>query len=260
MTAAADGVPGRPLLEALAVVGRGLRPAHAERLAVALAAAFGPDTAGHLTSLVPTPAFRDSVQRLLEAWQQQPDTSGVAVGAAVAAAAHAHDAARRTAHLELVASGPTSSVIHARRTEQVLLQLVHEAQRQILLVTFGLQMHNELRDALRAATERGVTITVLAEDSGDNPEFHGDPVKAVTGLDVRRLRWPAEKRPAHGAALHAKVVVIDGATALVTSANLTKRAAGDNLEVGVLVRGGDIPGRLIGHINRLVDQDVLRRV
>jgi hypothetical protein len=43
------------------------------------------------------------------------------------AAAHAHQDAWRNTHLELVVSGPTSNVIHARRTEQVLLQLIDEA-------------------------------------------------------------------------------------------------------------------------------------
>jgi len=260
MTAGADGAVmlGRPLLQAIASIGQALRPAHAERLAAALAAVPGPGAAAHLRALVPTPAFRDTVQRLLDTWQQQPEVPGLAIGAAIAAAAHAHDHARRTGHLELVVSGPTSTVIHARRTEQVLLQLVEEAQREILLITFGLQMHDDLRTVLQTARTRGVAITVLAEDPADNPEFRGDPAKAIAGLDARRLRWPAEHRPASGAALHAKVIVIDEVTALVTSANLTRRAAGDNLEIGVLIRGSDVPDRLVAHVGRLVEQGTLR--
>lgn len=248
----------RPLLHAVAGIGQALRPAHAERLAAGLAAIAGPDAAGHLRTLVPTPAFGHSVERLLDAWATQPGVPGVVLGAAVAAAAAAHDLARRASHVELVVSGPTSTVIHARRTEQLVAQLVGEAQRDILLITFGLQMHRDLREPLAAATARGVAVTVLAEDPADNPAFTGDPTKALAGLDVRRLRWPAEHRPESGAALHAKVIVVDAITAFVTSANLTRRATGDNLEIGVLIRGGDIPTRLVGHIDRLVQQDVLR--
>ena len=86
-------------------------------------------------------------------------------------AAHAHQDARRNTHLELVVSGPTSNVIHARRTEQVLLQLIDEAAQEILLITYALHMHEQLRTALTAATARGVTVAVLAEDPLDDPNF-----------------------------------------------------------------------------------------
>jgi len=45
--------------------------------------------------------------------------------------------------------------------------------------------------------------------------------------------------------------VIDGTTAFITSANLTERAAGHNLEAGILIRGGDIPARLVEHVREL---------
>ena len=240
-------MPGRELLDVVATVGRALRPAHAERLGAALAAANNAHDAQHLAGLIPTSAFRQNAQQLLDAWEAEPHTAGLALGAAVAAAAFAHDNARRNPHLELVVSGPTSTVIHARRTEQVLLQLIAEARREILLLTFALQMHDDLRHALGAASSRGVRLTVLAEDPTDNAGFSGDPGTALADLPAQRLRWPAEARPAKGAAMHAKLVVVDATTALITSANITRRAAGDNLEAGVLIRGGDIPERLAGH-------------
>ena len=76
--------------------------------------------------------------RLLEEWEANPGPRGLAVGSAVAAASHAHDEARRNPHLELVVSGPSTKSINARRTEQVLLEWVGKARREILLVTFAL--------------------------------------------------------------------------------------------------------------------------
>jgi phosphatidylserine/phosphatidylglycerophosphate/cardiolipin synthase-like enzyme len=198
------------------------------------------------------------VKRLLQAWAEHPAVTGVALGAAVAAGSHAHDDARRHPQLELVVSGPGSKFIHARRTEQVLLQLIAEAQHEILLVTFALQMHEELRNALASAYARSVQLLVLAEDHLDNPGFPGNPTAALSELVARRLRWPASERPASGAALHAKIVIIDRTVALITSANLTKRAAGDNIEAGVLLRGGDIAERLAKHIIELHQEGVLR--
>jgi cardiolipin synthase A/B len=244
-------MPARSLLIVAADVGRVLMPAQAEHLADGLAEVEDPADAAHLLGMVPTPAFQASVGRLLEAWKANPGPSGLTVGAAVAAASHAHDEARRNPHLELVVSGPDSKSIKARRTEQVLLEWIGKATREILLVTYALYMYDDLRKALVAATARGVQVTVLTEDPQDNASFTGNPAKELSGLMVQRLRWPADERPTNGAALHAKVAVIDGLTAFITSANLTKRAAGHNIEAGVLIRGGDIPTRLLEHIEAL---------
>ncbi len=67
---------------------------------------------------------------------------------------------------------------------------------------------------------------MLAEDRQDNPGFTGNLGAALTELVAQRLCWPADQRPVFGAALHAKIVVVDRYIALITSANLTKRAAG----------------------------------
>ncbi len=64
--------------------------------------------------------------------------------------------------------------------------------------------------------------------------------------------WARTKRPI-GAVLHAKVVVADGTSALITSANLTERGIDDNIEIGALIRGGTLPGRLREHILSLID-------
>ena len=82
-------IPSRQLLETAASVGRGLQPAQAERLAAALAPLERATEAQHLSGLIPTPAFRQNVQRLLDAWAEQAGPTGITVGAAIAAAAHA---------------------------------------------------------------------------------------------------------------------------------------------------------------------------
>lgn len=251
-------IPSRQLLETVASVGRVLQPAQAERLAGALASQARAHDAQHLAGLIPTATFRQNVVRLLASWEQNPGPSGAVVGAAIAAAAHAHHDARRSPQIELVVSGPATRVISARRTEQVLLQLLDEATHEIVLITFALHMHEDLRLRLDAAVQRGVRVTVLAEDPLDDPNFHGSPMTALAGLAVNRLRWPADQRPESGAAMHAKAVIIDRRTALITSANITKRAAGDNIEAGVLVRGGDIPQRLADHVDQLLRNEVLQ--
>ena len=112
-------------------------------------------------------------------------------------------------------------------------------------------MHPDLGRLLAQAVAAHVRVTVLAEDTADNPSFRGDPARSLEGTGARRLRWPSAERPQNGAAMRAKLVIVDREIVLVTSANLTQRAAEDNLEAGVLIRGGDIPARLADHFDEL---------
>lgn len=233
--------------------------AQGERLGRALSEAATPEGAAEVPSLIPSRAFAEAVEQLLAAWKDSPSTSGQCVGAAVAGGAHAGALSRRAEDLELVVSGPRSGDLHPRNTEQVLLALIGEARSEVLIVTYALQGYPELEDALAQAAGRGVRITVVAETSEDSPGFQGDPARELGTIPVERLRWPRDQRPARGAALHAKLVVVDRRTVLITSANLTQRASADNFEVGVLLRGDDTGARLVNHLEELAAKGVLRQ-
>lgn len=246
-----------PLLKAASACGRQLQPAHAARLATAMAPMVGPGDRMTLLAQIAAPGYAAAVSPLLDAWEAHTDVAGELLGAAVHAASISHDQARKDLGLELVVSGPSTPHLHARRTEQVLLELLAQAQREILLVTYSLQMYPALKSALQDALARGVAITVVAEDRLDNPHFNHDPAVALAGLPVTRLRWPSAQRGKPWASLHAKVVVIDRTAALVTSANLSEVAAGDSIEAGFTLQGGDYPRRFVEHIERLRSDGVL---
>lgn len=146
-------------------------------------------------------------------------------------------------------TGPESDCDSGRLTLAVVADLIDEAQQEILLVSYASYPGERVRQALRAATDRGVAITLLLERNLDNPNFtgHGDP---FPGLAARRLAWPASARPV-GASMHGKVLIVDRRTALVGSANLTGHALERNLECGLLLRGGDVPARMADHLLRV---------
>ena len=57
--------------------------------------------------------------------------------------------------------------------------------------------------------------------------------------------------------MHVKAAVADDHTALVGSANLTGQALTHNMELGLLVEGGEVPRQLDAHFRSLIASKVL---
>jgi len=177
-------------------------------------------------------------------------------------------AASRTAALEradetvdLVWTGPVSGRHGLLRIEQCLLDLVHGARTELLLVTFAATAVDEVRAALRAAIERGVRIRVVAEHDASKLRTGGRFILDGDLHDrVEVFAWPAEARERLGegyGTLHAKCAIADDRELLVSSANLTGHAMAINIELGIRVRGGSAPRRVREHFDELITAGVL---
>ena len=130
------------------------------------------------------------------------------------------------------------------------------------MATFAAYKISTLKEAMLAAALRGVDIALVFE-SHDAGKFFaankdiGDELEALCNIYV----WPPNKRPEDAAgrhgSLHAKRAVADTDAILISSANLTEYALNLNMELGLLVRGGDLPGRVVEHLRRLEDKSIL---
>jgi phosphatidylserine/phosphatidylglycerophosphate/cardiolipin synthase-like enzyme len=79
---------------------------------------------------------------------------------------------------------------------------------------------------------------------------------------VNTYTWDPEKNPGTSqltGAVHAKCAIADGELAFITSANLSSAAMERNMELGVLVRGGNIPTELHKHLESLITSGILSR-
>lgn len=198
-----------------------------------------------------SPLVRDACEQLLDATTE----IGPWLSGALAASAAAYDAALRRQSVDVVWTGPESDVETGRLTAPVVAELIDEAEREIVIVSYATYDEPRVERALQQAVERDVDITLVLERHEDNPAFSGSG-EAYPDLRVRRLSWPASARRS-GASLHAKLIVIDAHTALVGSANLTGRAMVDNLECGILLRGGRQPQEIRDHLFSLMHAGVL---
>jgi cardiolipin synthase A/B len=226
----------------------------ADVLRLATAAANGVDEVRALRGQAPGPAVRDACDRIIAHIEREDPAfaAGALLGAATAVRR-----ARTRQSIDVVWTGPESGIATSRLTAATVIGLVHEACREILLVSYATQTEPGLNAALAAAAERAVEVTLVTERHADNPGYHG-PDTPFPGIPATRLHWPASQR-APGASLHAKIIVVDDNTAMVTSANLTSRAMEANLECGILIRGGPQPRAIRDHVMELRMRNVLKR-
>ena len=250
------------LAAVLACVHR-LPAGHVKTLASALTQlSGGPGIArSSVVDAFPTPAFRQHASALVDAWARTPDFTGPAVALALEAALAVREHERDAEKLDLVATGPSSSYVSIRHTRAVLLELIARSQRELILVSYAAYKVPALVDTLEQASERSVVVRLILESTADSAgALTHDGAAAFMSLreNVEIYVWPLEKRPA-GSRLHAKVAVADGEVAFVTSANFTGHALDQNLEVGVLVTGGQMPRRLNEHFHALIANRTLVR-
>ena len=165
--------------------------------------------------------------------------------------------------VDTVWSGPGSYYVPVRATAAVLADIVREARRQLLLMTYSAKPHQPLIESLRAAIGRGVTVSVVVETlQGAGSALSGEePYRAFTGIDgIELWHWPTSRRTEPGSKMHAKLAVADRRVLLITSANLTQSGVWKNIEAGLLIRGGSAPQRAAEHVDALRASGELARL
>ena len=239
-----------------------LSPSRIEAIADQVRGSTPAERPQRLHELVTTSAARSTLDRVLSCWDQEAIPGDLLAGILLGAA-HARQKAQRESSVELVWTGPTTPFVATRRTEQVLLDLIRRAESDLFLVSFVAYDVPSVTDEVNAAARRGVEIRLLLEAS----ESHGgslsvDPVATMRSKVPSALLYVWTDRPAPFTAgrVHAKVAVADGSTAFLTSANLTGHALEKNMEAGVVINGGPLPGRLRSHLHALIDTKIIQAV
>ncbi len=211
---------------------------------------------------VPQAHYRAIAVSLVNFWQHQAsELQPQSLAFALLAAGQCEEFARKNQRLELVWTGPEVEAVPPRRTEQALLQLIDSAKTTLTVVSFVAYKVPRIRGALAEAARRGVNVRLIVEDPDMSQgkiafgalEAFGPDVAARSQVYV----WPLENRPSpqagHHGSLHAKCAIADGHWLLISSANLTEYALSINIELGVLIRGGELPGRADAYWTSLVE-------
>ena len=200
----------------------------------------------------------------------QHGIEGRALAYALELEARAETAAPRP---DLVWSGEQVQGLRSRKTTQVVDELVTGATRSIWISSYayynGQKTFQKLADRMDSTDSLKVTLLLNIQrkwgDSSPAAKLVDDFASKLWTKD-----WPGERQPAvfydprslfmdgkKKAVLHAKAIVADSEVALITSANLTEKALGQNIEAGILTRDRTIASSLVRHFEILIEQKLL---
>jgi phosphatidylserine/phosphatidylglycerophosphate/cardiolipin synthase-like enzyme len=253
------------LVEIVQQIAVDLPSAHVEALASRLDRIAEPGAAERhqILSLVAAPRFRDAVARLWDVWEQVPTIAGATLAMMLRSAVAVASSLRADQSIDIAWTGPTSVHVPVRMGSQVLIDLIDEAKTQLFVVSFAAYKVDRVTQALRGAADRGVDVRLILDTkAASKGNLRRDAAEAFTELHgvASFWVWPLEKRPELGASMHAKAVIVDRRTALVTSANLTGAAMERNMELGLVIQGGSVPQRLADHFLALTAAGALLRI
>lgn len=138
---------------------------------------------------------------------------------------------------QVLGTGPAT---YESAMPQLILSLVHLAEEEVVLTTPYFVPDEPSLAALLTAARRGVrTVLVVPEDNDSllvklaSRKFYQRLLEA--GVEIWHYR---------GGLLHAKTIVADGKTCLMTSANLDRRSFELNLEASLVVYDAETSRRL----------------
>ena len=185
---------------------------------------------------------------LQQLWRRHPDLSPAGLALVLQSSAQVLRAEReQAARTEVVWTGPRAETSYLRATRQVVLDLVHGADDEVLVVGYWIASGSDpsgvvpqIITAVASAARRRARVKVVL-DQGARPGggTNRDLFLALWPDDLSPpplFTWCAPSNDAH-LKLHAKVIVADRRDALVTSANLTMHAMDLNMEMGVRMLG-----------------------
>jgi phosphatidylserine/phosphatidylglycerophosphate/cardiolipin synthase-like enzyme len=193
----------------------------------------------------------------------------------ISVAEERHRVERPQALVELVATGPDAQA-QVRDTLVVVEQLFHEAVDTVLIVGFAIYDGQAIFSSLasRMDLEPNLKVTCCFDVARSSSDV--SPSSQIVdrfARDFAKKVWPGKRLPEvyydprslvakrdNRAVLHAKTVVIDRYKAIVTSANPTPAAYLRNIEIGLVISGGDIPAQIDRHFRELIDGRHLERL
>ena len=252
------------LLDILTKIAREFSPDTVESLAAEINNLENSSEASKLNSWASTQKAIEIVDKLTKLWSSFPEVDPKSLSLSLLTARNIAEKISKAQTLELLWTGPRADTVPVRRTGQALLEVINTAKKEIIIVSFFAYKVDNIVKALLAAISRGVEVKMileLDEDAGGKLSFNVLQTMKKAVPEAKFYYWPIEKRRTNEqgkyGSLHVKCAIADVKKAFISSANLSDYALALNMELGVLVKGGDVPKRISAHFRELINMKTI---
>ena len=225
-----------------------------------------------LNALAPvgSAATRARLRELVHTWSAHaPDMGPREIAFALETLNSEHHRRIGKERTEIVWTGPRSTTSPPlRNSEQALKELIDCAENELWMISYVIADANLIGQRLVIAANLGVSVNLLIEPRNEDPDVAYSKLSALGRGVAKQLSvyvWPDEKKArdpnGNGSGMmHAKCALADDKKLLVTSANLTGYAMTLNMELGLMISGGQEPGKLLRHIHGLRSDGYLQAI
>lgn len=156
---------------------------------------------------------------------------------------------------ELVVTAPPSFALRTRLTSNVVSDLLDSAQRSLLITGYTISEYmDDLIDIIVNKSQRGVFVKLFI-----NNLERQNAIDKILRYKSRFLQvYNYTNADDKMAALHAKVICMDGNDSLISSANLSYHGMSGNIELGCRVQSEQIAQKIDALFNELIFQKVFK--
>lgn len=135
---------------------------------------------------------------------------------------------------ELVVTAPNSFGLKTRKTKTVVEELIENAERSIMLTGYSISDYfSEMIDIIVKKSTRGLYVNLYINDV-ERQQDKIDKLLLYAGKFIKVYNYNKQNDDKM-AALHAKLIVVDGKKSFISSANLSYHGMQGNIEMGILV-------------------------
>ncbi|MBR2555018.1 MAG: phospholipase [Aeriscardovia sp.] len=151
--------------------------------------------------------------------------------------------------VSLVVTAPPSFSINARTTMNVIRSMIADAEKSILITGYSLSSYFfDMIDTIIDKSQKGVFVRFYVNDIDSQNTF--DKLCRYKGKFLKIYNY--HKSEDKLAALHAKVLSVDGIKTLITSANLSYHGQEGNIELGTMIESKAVAKQVDGIFTQLL--------
>ena len=143
--------------------------------------------------------------------------------------------------IDLTITAPITSGIKVRQNQTIVKELLSSAEKSILITGYSMSEYfAELLDLIIQKSQRGILCQIYLNQA--EKQMYLDKLMRYKGrfLNVYDYQNSEDKM----AALHAKVICVDGYKSLISSANLSYHGLEGNIELGTVIESERIGKQL----------------